>query len=68
MLLGTAHIEGKADHDKIKCADTGTFREIQLRVTGSAVQFDRVVVAMAMDSQKKLLYATRLPHAENPAR
>ncbi len=44
MLLGTAHVDGKADHDKIKCGDTGTFRAIQLRVSGGAVHFDRVSV------------------------
>ncbi len=33
MLLGTSHVDGKSDHDKIKCGDTGTFRAIQLRVS-----------------------------------
>jgi hypothetical protein len=44
MILGTAHVNGKSDHDKIKCSDTGTYRAIQLRITGSAVQFDKVLV------------------------
>ena len=44
MVLGQSHVDGKSDHDKIKCGDTGTFRAIQLRVSGSAVQFDKVIV------------------------
>ena len=42
--LGTKEIEGKADHDKIKCHGKDTYRALQFRVTGAAVQFDRVVV------------------------
>jgi hypothetical protein len=42
--LGTKEIEGKADHDKIKCHGNETYRALQFRVTGAAVQFDRIVV------------------------
>ena len=42
--LGTKEIEGKVDHDKIKCHGNDTYRALQFRVTGAAVQFDRIVV------------------------
>ena len=42
--LGSKKIEGKVDHDKIKCHGKETFRALQFRVTGAAVQFDRITV------------------------
>ena len=42
--LGTKEIEGKVDHDKIKCHGKDTYRALQFRVTGAAVKFDRIVV------------------------
>ena len=42
--LGTKEIEGKVDHDKIKCHGNDTYRALQFRVTGAAVKFDRIVV------------------------
>lgn len=42
--LGTKEIEGRADHDKINCHGNETYRALQFRVTGAAVQFDRIVV------------------------
>lgn len=45
LMLGDAHVDGAADHDKIKVGkDKGLFRSIQLRVEGAAIDFDRVVV------------------------
>ena len=41
--LGTKEIEGKADHDKIRVHGKDTYRALQFRVNGAAVQFDRVV-------------------------
>jgi len=43
-LLGTKEIEGRVDHDKINCHGKETFRALQFRVRGAAVQFDRIVV------------------------
>ena len=44
-LLGTAHVDGAADHDNIKVSKSeGPFREIQLRVRGGDVEFRHVVV------------------------
>ena len=42
--LGTKEIEGKVDHDTIKCHGNDTYRALQFRVTGSAVKFDRIEV------------------------
>jgi hypothetical protein len=44
-LLGSAHVDGAADHDNIRVSrSAGPFREIQLRVRGGAVEFHHVVV------------------------
>lgn len=42
--LGTKEIEGKRDNDKIKCHGKDEYRALQFRVSGAAVQFDRIVV------------------------
>ena len=44
QLLGTKSIEGHVDYDEIKCHGKETFTALQFRVTGAAVQFDRIVV------------------------
>jgi hypothetical protein len=41
--LGDAHVDGKADHDKISVSG-GEFTALQLGVTGGAIGFDRIVV------------------------
>ena len=42
--LGKKEIEGKVDHDKIKCHGKDTYRALQFRVNGAAVKFLRVQV------------------------
>ena len=42
--LGTKEIEGRVDHDKIKCHGKDMYRALQFRVSGAAVQFDRILV------------------------
>ncbi len=42
--LGTKEIEGRVDHDKINVHGKDTYKALQFRVTGAAVQFDRIVV------------------------
>ena len=42
--LGKKEIEGKVDHDKIKCHGKETYRALQFRVSGSAVKFLRIQV------------------------
>ena len=45
VLLGTAHVDGAVDHDNIKVGRMeGAFREVQLRVRGGAIEFQRLVV------------------------
>ena len=44
-FLGDAHVDGGQDHDNIHVGrHDGKFRAIQLRVSGGAVYFERVVV------------------------
>jgi hypothetical protein len=61
MLLGTSHVDGKNDHDKIKCSDTGTFRAIQLRVSGSAVHFDKVIVRYGNGQSEEIALRDEIP-------
>ena len=61
MMLGQSHVDGKADHDKIKCGDTGTFRAIQLRVNGSAVQFDKVIVRYGNGQSEEIALRNQIP-------
>lgn len=42
--LGQAHVDGRADHDKIRVDKSGSFRAIQLGIKDGTIQFDRVVV------------------------
>ena len=47
-FLGVTQIDGTRDHDKIHVTRrNGVFRAIQLRVSGDAIFFDRVVVHFA---------------------
>ena len=61
MVLGQSHVDGKSDHDKIKCGDTGTFRAIQLRVSGSAVQFDKVIVRYGNGQSEEIALRNQIP-------
>ena len=42
--LGSAKVNGQADHDTIQVNNNATFRAIQIRVDGSAVHFDHIIV------------------------
>jgi hypothetical protein len=45
QYLGNAHVDGAVDHDNIKVGRAeGPFHEIQFRVRGGAIEFQRVVV------------------------
>jgi hypothetical protein len=44
QYLGNAHVDGNADHDKISVHGKDTYHALQLRVVGSPVEFDHVVV------------------------
>jgi hypothetical protein len=43
-MLGTSHVDGKNDHDRIVVNNRGSFRALQLGVKGGAIEFHRVVV------------------------
>lgn len=42
--LGNAHVDGRADHDRIDVDAGGAFTSVQLGVTGGAIGFDRMVI------------------------
>jgi hypothetical protein len=62
QLLGTAHVDGAADHDKITVSRSeGPFREIQLRVRGGVVEFRHVVVHYGNGGSDELQVRERIP-------
>jgi len=48
------------EHDKIKCHGKGTYRVLQFRVTGSAVQFDRINVVYGNHTSEPLPFRFRV--------
>jgi hypothetical protein len=62
QLLGTAHVDGRADHDNISVGiRDGRFRAIQLRVAKAPIEFDRVVVHYADGEPEELQVRDRIP-------
>jgi hypothetical protein len=60
--LGNAHVDGHNDHDNIRVGmRDGRFRAIQLRVSGGAIDFQRVVVHFGNGSQEELIFRERIP-------
>ena len=60
--LGAAHVDGATDHDSIKVGRSGgTFRAIQLRVSGGAVNFDRVIVRYGNGTFQEIQVRSRIP-------
>jgi hypothetical protein len=41
--IGNARVNGQMDHDTIQARDKGTFRAIQIRVSGNSVHFIRII-------------------------
>jgi hypothetical protein len=60
-LLGTAHVDGAADHDNIKVERGEQFRQIQLRVRGGAIEFRRVVVHYGNGASEEVQVRQRIP-------
>ena len=52
--LGSSHVDGTADHDKIQCHGSDTFRALQLRVNGAAVRFDHIVIVYGNNAKQSL--------------
>jgi hypothetical protein len=50
--LGDSHVDGAQDHDSIKVGrSAGTYRAIQLRISGGAINFECVIVRYGNGSQ-----------------
>jgi hypothetical protein len=61
ILLGTAHVDKSEDHKTIHVGNAaGSFHRIQLRVSGGAVEFQRVVVHFGDGSKEELPVAERV--------
>ncbi len=64
--LGDAHVDGMIDHDSIKVGRSdGTFRAIQLRVSGGAINFDRVIVRYGNGTQDEIPIRARIPDGDH---
>jgi hypothetical protein len=61
-LLGDSHVDGAADHDSIKVGRSdGAFRAIQLRISGGAINFERVIVRFGNGTQEDIPIRSRIP-------
>ena len=62
QYLGDSHVDGSQDHDSIKVGrSAGTYRAIQLRISGGAINFERVIVRYGNGSQEEIPIRTRIP-------
>lgn len=60
--LGNSHVDGANDHDSIKVGKSdGGFRAIQLRISGGAINFERVIVRYGNGTQEELQVRARIP-------
>lgn len=59
--LGRSYVDGRTDHDSIAVNNRGMFRQIQLRVTGAAIEFQRVVVHFENGADHELEIRDRIP-------
>jgi hypothetical protein len=59
--LGEAHVDGNADHDKIKVGHKeGLFRALQLRVDRGAIAFRHVIVNFSNGTNQQLPVRQRI--------
>ncbi|MFY9610760.1 MAG: hypothetical protein WAU45_19380 [Blastocatellia bacterium] len=59
--LGQAHVDGRADHDRISVNSNRSFRSILLEVQGGAVEFNRVVVHFENGGDHEMEVRDRVP-------
>ena len=60
--LGDSHVDGSVDHDSIKVGRSdGSFRAIQLRVSGGAINFERVIVRYGNSTQEEIPIRAHIP-------
>jgi hypothetical protein len=53
--LGSSHVDGRADHDKISVGGgEGPFRAIRFKVSGVSVKFDHVIVRYGNGKEQEL--------------
>lgn len=61
VYLGEAHVDGQADHDKIKVGRSeGRFRALQLRVDFVAIEFRHVVVHYSNGTSEEVQVRQRI--------
>jgi hypothetical protein len=62
VYLGNADVDGAVDRDSIQVGrGDGTYRAIQLRVSGGAVNFDRVIVRYGNGTMEEIQVRNRIP-------
>ena len=60
--LGNSHVDGSQDHDSIKVGrSAGTYRAIQLRISGGASDFERVIVRYGNGTPVEIAIRSRIP-------
>ena len=61
-FLGEAHVDGGQDHDSIKVGKAaGGYRAIQLRISGGAINFERVIVRYGNGEKEEIPIRARIP-------
>ena len=61
VFLGSTHVDGDVDHDKIKVGrHDGRFRAIQFEVDRGVVEFERVVVRFGNGEKEELAFRERV--------
>ena len=62
VFLGSRQVDGHRDHDVIRVGvRDGKFRAVQLRVSGGAVDFHRVVVHFGNGTSEEIAFRERIP-------
>jgi hypothetical protein len=61
VLLGSGRVNSSLDHDTIQAGQQGTFRAIQLRVNGGAVNFLRIIVQYGNGTRSEIQVRSNIP-------
>jgi len=62
VFLGSRHVDGGHDHDVVQVGSRdGKFHAVQLRVTGGAVDFHRVIVHFGNGTSEEIAFRERIP-------
>ena len=54
VMLGTSHVDGNNDHDKISCHGKDAYRALKVHVMGGTVEFDRINVEWGNHSKRTI--------------